>query len=81
MLASLAIPGAILTEAALSYLGVGVQLPTPSWGNMIADGSSLPAPGAVADAVSGPRHQLCVLGFNLVGDGLRDALDTTTTVD
>ncbi len=78
VLASLTIPGAILTEAALSYLGVGVQLPTPSWGNMIADGSSYLLQAPWLTVFPGLVISICVLGFNLVGDGLRDALDTST---
>jgi peptide/nickel transport system permease protein len=79
VLASLTIPGAVLTEAALSYLGVGVQLPTPSWGNMIADGSSYLLQAPWLTLFPGLVISLSVLGFNLVGDGLRDALDTTTS--
>ena len=75
--ATLGIAGAIMAEAALSFLGLGVQPPTPSWGAMIADGRDLSqlrnapwtslAPGL---AIGG-----AVLGFNLLGDALRDALD------
>lgn len=79
VLASLTIPGAILTEAALSYLGVGVQLPTPSWGNMIADGSSYLLQAPWLTLFPGLIISFAVLGFNLVGDGLRDALDATDT--
>ena len=79
VLASLTVPGAILTEAALSYLGVGVQLPTPSWGNMIADGSSYLLQAPWLTVFPGLAITLAVLGFNLLGDGLRDALDTTTS--
>jgi peptide/nickel transport system permease protein len=79
VLASLTIPGAVLTEAALSYLGVGVQLPTPSWGNLIADGSSYLLQAPWLTLFPGLVISLSVLGFNLVGDGLRDAHDTTTS--
>lgn len=79
--ATLGIAGAIMAEAALSFLGLGVQPPTPSWGSMIADGRDLSqlrhapwtslAPGLAIGAA--------VLGFNLLGDALRDALDPRYT--
>lgn len=75
--ATLGIAGAIMAEAALSFLGLGIQPPTASWGSMIADGRDLDqlrnapwtslAPGLAIGAA--------VLGFNLLGDALRDALD------
>lgn len=75
--ATLGIAGAIMAEAALSFLGLGVQPPTASWGSMISDGRDLDqlrnapwtslAPGLAIGAA--------VLGFNLLGDALRDALD------
>ncbi len=75
--ATLGIAAAIMAEASLSFLGLGVQPPTPSWGSMIADGRDLNqlrnapwtsvAPGLAIGAA--------VLGFNLLGDALRDALD------
>jgi ABC-type dipeptide/oligopeptide/nickel transport system permease subunit len=75
--ATLGVAGAIMAEAALSFLGLGVQPPTPSWGSMIADGRDLEqlrhapwtslSPGLAIGAA--------VLGFNLLGDALRDALD------
>jgi peptide/nickel transport system permease protein len=66
---------AILFEAALSYLGAGVQDPTPSWGKMASDGASWyhTAPWLITYPVV--AIVLTVLGFNLLGDGLRDALD------
>jgi len=79
--ATLGIAGAIMAEAALSFLGLGVQPPTASWGSMIADGRDLDqlrnapwtslAPGLAIGAA--------VLGFNLLGDALRDALDPRRT--
>ena len=73
--ASLIIPAYIATEAALSYLGVGVLPPTPTWGNMLADSARL----AIADpaylAIPGLALFLVVLAFNLLGDALRDVLD------
>jgi ABC-type dipeptide/oligopeptide/nickel transport system permease subunit len=75
--ATLGVAAAIMAESALSFLGLGVQPPTPSWGAMIADGRDLNqlrnapwtsvAPGLAIGAA--------VLGFNLLGDALRDALD------
>jgi ABC-type dipeptide/oligopeptide/nickel transport system permease subunit len=79
--ATLGIAGAIMAEAALSFLGLGIQPPTASWGSMIADGRDLDqlrnapwtslAPGLAIGAA--------VLGFNLLGDALRDALDPRQT--
>ncbi len=71
----LILANAILFEAALSYLGVGVQDPNPSWGTMLAEGIRL-TPGAI-HLVLAPGLMLvaAVLGVNVFGDGLRDALD------
>ncbi len=75
--ATLGIAGAIMAEAALSFLGLGVQPPTPSWGAMIADGRDLSqlrnAPWT--SLAPGLAIGVAVLGFNLLGDALRDALD------
>jgi peptide/nickel transport system permease protein/oligopeptide transport system permease protein len=74
---TLGIAGAIMAEAALSFLGLGVQPPTPSWGSMIADARDLlqlrTAPWT--SVFPGLAIGAAVLGFNLVGDALRDALD------
>jgi len=72
---TLIIPANILAEAALSFLGVGLQPPTPSWGQMMSDaiGSFQVTPFYMA--VPGFAIFLCVLAFNLFGDGLRDAFD------
>ena len=75
VLATLLVPGFIIAEAGLSFLGLGVQPPVPSWGTMIAEGidsiESYPrlviAPALVLAAT--------LLSLNFVGDGLRDALD------
>jgi ABC-type dipeptide/oligopeptide/nickel transport system permease subunit len=74
---TLFIPANILLEAALSFLGLGVQPPTPSWGAMIADGRDLnQLRHAPWTSVSpGIAIGAAVLGFNLLGDALRDALD------
>jgi peptide/nickel transport system permease protein len=71
----LGVAPAILTESVLSFLGVGVQPPTPSWGNMIGEGQTnyFTAPWLVL--WPGLALMLTVISFNLVGDGLRDALD------
>src|SRR4051794_16341673 len=67
---------AILLEASLSYLGLGVQIPTPSWGNMLQDGQRELLYGAWWLTVfPGMAIFLTVLAFNLMGDGLRDAFD------
>jgi len=73
--ASLSIATAIITESALSFLGLGIRPPTPSWGQMIADGRTelFTAPWVVL--LPGFAIMLTVLGYNLVGDGLRDILD------
>ncbi len=67
---------AILLEASLSYLGLGVQIPTPSWGNMLQQGQTELLNGAWwLTLFPGMAIFLVVLAFNLMGDGLRDALD------
>ena len=72
---SLGIATTILFESTLSYIGLGVQPPTPSWGQMISEGQSyyLSAPHLVI--YPGLAIMISVLAFNLVGDGLRDAFD------
>jgi peptide/nickel transport system permease protein len=71
----LILANAILFEAALSYLGVGVQDPAPSWGTMLAEGIRL-TPGALHLVLApGLMLVVAVLGVNVFGDGLRDALD------
>lgn len=72
---SLAIPGLILTEAALSYLGFGVHIPTPSWGNMLSDAQGNYTQSWWNIFIPGMMIYITVLGINLVGNGLRDALD------
>ena len=75
--ATLGVAGAIMAESSLSFLGLGVQPPTPSWGSMIADGRDLyqlrHAPWT--SGFPGLAIGAAVLGFNLLGDALRDALD------
>ena len=67
---------AILAEATLSFLGLGPPPPTPTWGSMINDGSSVLQPAPWVVLFPGLAITLTVLGFSLVGDGIRDALDT-----
>ena len=76
--ATLGMGGAILAEAALSFLGLGVQPPTPSWGTMLnyGRGHLLDAPHLTV--FPGIAIAILVLGFNFLGDGLRDAFDPAT---
>jgi peptide/nickel transport system permease protein len=68
---------AILTEAGLSYLGLGVRPPSPSWGRMLADAQTFLSQAPHLAIAPGLAVALSVLGLNLLGDGLRDALDPT----
>jgi len=72
---TLIIPTNILFEAALSFLGVGVRPPTPSWGQMLSDAVSTYQIDPTYMVVPGVALFLTVMSFNLLGDGLRDALD------
>jgi ABC-type dipeptide/oligopeptide/nickel transport system permease subunit len=73
--ATLGIAGAIMAEAALSFIGLGAQPPTPSWGAMVADGRDLLRVAPWISFAPGLAIGAAVLGFNLVGDGLREAYD------
>jgi len=77
--ATVAIPAAIIGEAVLSFLGLGVQPPTPSWGVMLADAQSYLTQAPRLAVYPGIAIFLCSLSFNLLGDGLRDILDPRTT--
>ena len=66
---------AIMAEAGLSFLGLGAQPPTPSWGSMINYGSVAMRTAPWLTIFPGISIMLVVLGFNFLGDGLRDALD------
>jgi peptide/nickel transport system permease protein len=73
--ATLLIPTNILFEAALSFLGVGVRPPTPTWGGMLSDATSFYSVDPWFMILPGLAIFVTVLAFNLLGDGLRDALD------
>lgn len=73
--ASASFGSVILVESSLSYLYLGVQAPNPSWGNMIADCRNFLAVAPWTVIAPGVALMVAVLGFNLLGDGLRDVLD------
>jgi peptide/nickel transport system permease protein len=75
VLSSLRIAQAITTEASLSFLGLGVAPPTPTWGSMIADGRVYLRTSPWVAIFPGIMIMLIVMAFNLIGDGLRDLLD------
>jgi len=72
---SLGVASTILLEASLSYIGIGVPVPTPSWGNMISEGQAMYQVAPWLMIFPGIALVVTVLAFNLVGDWLRDALD------
>jgi peptide/nickel transport system permease protein len=73
--ATLGVAGAILTESALSFLGIGVQPPTPSWGNILTSGKDYIEFAWWLSLFPGLAILVTVLAYNLVGEGIRDALD------
>jgi peptide/nickel transport system permease protein len=73
--ATLGVGGAILIESALSFLGLGVQPPTPSWGSLLSSGKDNIEIAWWLSAFPGLAILVTVLGYNLLGEGLRDALD------
>lgn len=73
--ATLGVAGAILTESALSFLGIGVQPPTPSWGNILTSGKDYIEFGWWLSLFPGLAILVTVLAYNLLGEGIRDALD------
>ena len=75
ILVTLGIGGAILAEASLSFLGLGAQPPTPSWGSMLSTGRDYLLQAPWLSIYPGLAIFLTVMGFNLLGDGLRDLLD------
>jgi peptide/nickel transport system permease protein len=75
VLSTMRVSTVILTESSLSFLGLGVAPPTPTWGNMVADGTKFLQTAPWLSIIPGVAIMLTVLAFNLFGDGLRDALD------
>ncbi|OYV72326.1 MAG: peptide ABC transporter permease, partial [Deltaproteobacteria bacterium 21-66-5] len=73
--ATLGVAGAILTESALSFLGIGVQPPTPSWGNILTVGKNYIEFAWWLSLFPGLAILFTVLGYNLLGEGIRDAVD------
>lgn len=73
--ATLGVAGAILTESALSFLGLGVQPPTASWGNMLLEGKQVLEIAPWLSIFPGCAILITVLGYNLLGESLRDLLD------
>ncbi|MGB3996396.1 MAG: ABC transporter permease, partial [Acetomicrobium sp.] len=69
------IPDAILSEASLSFLGVGAQPPTPSWGLLVSNGKEFLFSAPWVAILPGLAILITVLAFNFIGDGLRDAID------
>ena len=76
--ATLGMAGAIIAEASLSFLGLGVQPPTPSWGTMLDAGRAHLLDAPHLTIFPGLAIALLVLGFNFLGDGLRDRVDPKT---
>ena len=75
VLLSINLGTAILMEASLSYLGIGILPPVPTWGNMTQSGQQYLLSLPWMSIAPGIAIMLLVLAFNMVGDGLRDALD------
>jgi ABC-type dipeptide/oligopeptide/nickel transport system permease subunit len=73
--ATLGMAGAVISEAALSFLGLGVQPPTPSWGTMLSGGRVHLLDAPHLTVFPGLAIAILVLGFNFLGDGLRDVTD------
>ncbi|MBN2055545.1 ABC transporter permease, partial [bacterium] len=79
--ATLGIAGAIIAEAGLSFLGLGVQPPTPSWGALLDEGVDFLLEAPHLTIFPGLAIMITVLSFNFLGDGLRDALDPKMETD
>jgi peptide/nickel transport system permease protein len=74
---TMALGTVVLAEAGLSYLGIGITPPTPSWGAMVNDGQKYILINPLLSIVPGGAIMIMVFGFNMAGDGLRDAIDPT----
>ncbi len=72
---TMGVGGVVLGEAGLSFLGIGVQAPTPAWGSMVNDGYPYLLDNALLSLAPGVAIMLLVFGFNMMGDGIRDAVD------
>ncbi|MGD0780153.1 MAG: ABC transporter permease [Dehalococcoidales bacterium] len=72
---TMGIGGVVLGEAGLSYLGIGVPAPAPSWGSMVMDGQPYLLINPLLSLAPGVAIMFLVFGFNMVGDGIRDAID------
>jgi len=72
---TMGIGGVVLGEAGLSFLGIGVPAPTPSWGGMVMDGQRFLLDNPLLSLAPGVAIMFLVFGFNMVGDGIRDAID------
>jgi ABC-type dipeptide/oligopeptide/nickel transport system permease subunit len=72
---TMGIGGVVLGEAGLSFLGIGVMPPTPSWGGMVNNGQSYLLSNPILSLAPGVAIMLLVFGFNMLGDGVRDAVD------
>jgi len=79
VLTSLTVPGIIIAESALSFLGIGVQVPTPSWGNMLDEAARFYRTNPWNVVYPGLIVFVSALSLYLVGDGLRDAFDPKRT--
>jgi len=71
---TLGVAGAILVESSLSFLGIGVQPPTPSWGNILSEGKAVMGAGWWMMLFPGLAIFITVLGYNLLGEGIREKL-------
>jgi len=78
VIGTLYIPNAVVFEATLSYLGLGVQAPTPSWGNMLSDAQNFYQVAWWYLVIPAVALLITTLAFNLLGDGIRDAMDPRT---
>ncbi|MCX7912077.1 MAG: ABC transporter permease [Dehalococcoidales bacterium] len=74
---TMALGTVVLAEAGLSYLGIGITPPTPSWGVMVNDGQKFLMTDPKLSLIPGAAIMIMVFGFNMAGDGLRDAIDPT----